>query len=189
MPTPSTPAPPSTLKPLPPTAAPHAYRCGAIADVELTRFAGVLLRELLECDGTRYDAVYVAYAESGIQPLPAMQCEDRHYDARVEGVNRIADALAEAIFADRGIHEALISIASAVLCRLTIPAPDGHLTLAELRDFAACCGRDEEEHIAEYDVYAALHAHLGACAMCDVRMRLMRAKAPPGNGAPRTPRP
>lgn len=85
--------------------------------------------------------------------------------------------------------KALTSIASTVLCRLTIPAPDGHLTVAELRDFAACCGRDDERHIAEYDVYAALHAHLGICAMCDVRMRLLQGKAPPVNRPPGTPRP
>lgn len=188
MPTPSTPGPDPIITEAPPStvASEHAFRCGAIGETHLKRFVAVLLRELFERDGARYDAVYMAYAESGIQPLPAIQCEGAHYDTRVEAVNRIADALVGALFADRSIQEALERVTSTVLDRFTVPAPAEHLTMAELREFVACGGHGDGTHIGDYGVYYAWHAHLGMCAMCDVRMRLMQGKAAPLSRASRT---
>jgi hypothetical protein len=157
----------------------HVYRSAAITGDRVTRFVAVFLRELFECDGLHYDAVYVAFAESGLQPLPAIQCEGPHFDSRVERLNRLADVLVESIVEDESIRAAMTALAATVLSRFTIPAHNEHLTVAELQEFLACCSRSDHEHISDYDAYAARHSHLGVCTLCEVRMQLARgSKAP-----------
>lgn len=154
------------------------YRRTALTTDHIGRFVTILIRELFEGEGLRYDAMYIALAESGIQPLPSLQCEAVHFDARVDRQNVLADVLIEDIAADEAIRAAIARLALTLLDRLTVPAPDRHLEEAELDRFVACClAKTGGGHIAEYDEYAALHAHVGTCAWCDHRLRAKHASA------------
>lgn len=147
------------------------YRRTAITTDHIARFVSAVIRELLEREGLRYDAVHIALAESGIQPLPSVQCDAVHFDTRVDRQNDLADALIEDIAADESIRAVIAGLATTLLNRFTAPAPDHHLTDAELDHFSACCLPAGGEHIAEYDQYAALHAHIGTCSSCDHRLQ------------------
>ena len=149
------------------------YRRTAITTDHIRRFVSCLLREWLEHDGIHYDAVYVAFGESGIQPLPSLQCDRFHFETRLQRLNHLADVLVATIATDESVQTAISGIATAVINQLTVPAPDEHLTQAELRELLVCCESADDGHISDYELYAVRHAHVGVCTRCDFLLRAM----------------
>jgi hypothetical protein len=144
------------------------YRSAAITTDHIQRFTSAVLRDLLTADGVQYDIVHSALSDSGLQPLPALQCDADHFETRLQRVNAFADALVANLLTNDAIRAAMNAVVTAVLNAWTVAAPDPHLTPAELDEFRACCvAGGEDQHINDYDRCAALHAHLGTCSRCN----------------------
>jgi hypothetical protein len=136
------------------------------------RFVCALLRELFNNDDSHYyDAVQIAFVESGIHPLATLACAHVHFDTWIERVNHLADQLRSRLEGDEHLRSAVSAAVTMVLDELTIIAPEVHPTSGALLQLIQCCTPGTTTHISDYDAYAALAAHTASCAACERRVR------------------
>jgi hypothetical protein len=157
---------------------PLVFRRSATATEHIARFVFLLLAKITS-NAAHYDAIQSALDETGIQPCPSRSCRHVHFETQLERVNRLADVLLARIMEDKTIHASICAVTLSVLNELTTPAPADHLTDAELQTYAVCCsGFPNVPHLADYDVYAAHHAHIGSCSGCEKRLTKLASEPP-----------
>lgn len=144
------------------------YRTPVLTPDHVARYVRALLREVLSDDDTHFfDAVHIAFQESGIHPLASLRCEGLHFETLIERLNDFAKRLRTRLENDPALHRVLMTVVAEVLSELTIAAPDAHPTSKEMVELLWCCTAGVTTHISDYEAYAERVAHVATCAVCE----------------------
>ena len=142
------------------------YRHGDLDPAAVARFVDALLANL-GGDGLHLDLIQTALSRSGLRTTSMRECSGDHVQTTTELANDFSDVLYRRMAGDRLLRRVLTNLVERVLCGTTAPAPSAHLTNAEMMALRDCCSENPEAaHIADYDRYAALHAHGSICGSC-----------------------